>query len=170
MNISINPSELSQAWESVERMFAVITFDPQGHILDANPLFFNTMGYNSKDELVGHHHRMFCQDAYAASPDYAEFWNKLGSGERVSGAFRRVRKDASEIFLYAEYAPIRDEADHVVKVLKVAQNVSRIAESMARQLGLNDKLAYRLMSLELDRNPTALSSANDNEQPKAASQ
>lgn len=153
--------ELIQAWESVERMFAVVTFDPQGHILDLNPLFLSTMGYSSKEELVGQHHRMFCSQTYAASQDYLVFWTKLAAGERVSGAFRRVLKNGNEIFLYAEYAPIRDESGQVIKVLKVAQNVSRIAEGMARQLGINPKLADRLMSMELQKNPTALGSGQN---------
>lgn len=150
--------ELIQAWESVERMFAVVTFDPQGHILDLNPLFLTTMGYSHKQELVGQHHRVFCSQTYATSQDYLDFWMKLAAGERVSGAFRRVLKEGNEIFLYAEYAPIRDESGQVIKVLKVAQNVSRIAEGMARQLGINPKLADRLMSMELQKNPTALGS------------
>lgn len=149
-------SEVTQAWESVERMFAVITFDPQGHILDANALFLATMRYEHKDELVGQHHRKFCTAAYAASEEYGEFWKKLASGERISGSFRRVCKDGNEIYLYAEYAPIRDSQGQVVKVLKVAQNISHIAEGMGRQLGINPKLADRLMTLELKRDPTAL--------------
>lgn len=161
MKLSMSPAVLTQAWESVERMFAVITFDPQGHILDANPLFLDTMGYSDKEAVVGQHHRIFCQEAYAASAEYAEFWQKLAAGERVSGAFRRVRQDGSEIFLYAEYAPIHDEQGKVIEVLKVAQNVSRIAEGVARQLGINAKLADRLMSLELQRNPSAVGSANN---------
>lgn len=153
--------ELIQAWESVERMFAVVTFDPQGHILDANTLFLDTMGYSNKEELLGKHHRLFCSETYVASNDYLEFWAKLSTGEKVSGAFRRARKDGNEIYLYAEYAPIRDELGQIIKVLKVAQNISRIAEGMARQLGINPKLADRLMSMELKKNPTALGSANN---------
>lgn len=161
MEISLVQSEVMQAWESVERMFAVITFDPKGHIIDANALFLATMGYEDKGSVLGSHHRMFCTEAYSASAEYVEFWRKLSSGERVSGAFRRVRKDGSEIFLYAEYAPIRDDGGQVIKVLKVAQNISRIAEGMGRQLGINPKLADRLMSLELKRDPTALGSASN---------
>lgn len=161
MEISLAQSEVLQAWESVERMFAVITFDPNGHILDTNSLFLVTMGYAEKGDVVGSHHRMFCTEAYGSSADYVEFWRKLSSGERVSGAFRRVRKDGSEIYLYAEYAPIRDDEGKVIKVLKVAQNISRIAEGMGRQLGINPKLADRLMSLELKQDPKALGSANN---------
>lgn len=153
--------ELIQAWESVERMFAVVTFDPQGHILDANTLFLDTMGYNDKDVLINQHHRLFCSETYANSKDYLAFWAKLAAGERVSGAFRRVRQDGKEIYLYAEYAPIRDESGNIIKVLKVAQNISHIAEGMARQLGINPKLADRLMSMELQKNPTALGSLHN---------
>ena len=160
MNISQTPAELMQAWDSVKRMFAVITFGPTGYVLDVNDLFLSTMGFQDKAEVLGQHHRLFCKEAYVNSADYTEFWRKLAAGERVSGAFRRVRHDGSEIYLYAEYAPIRDEAGNVIKVLKVAQNVSCIAEGVARQLGINAKLADRLMTLELQRNPSALGSVH----------
>ncbi len=160
MNISNNQAELIQAWDSVKRMFAVITFDPKGYVLDVNDLFLITMGFNDKVAVLGQHHSLFCKENYVKSADYVEFWRKLAAGERVSGAFRRVRHDASEIYLYAEYAPIRDEQGNVIKILKVAQNVSCIAEGVARQLGINAKLADRLMTLELQRNPSVLGSAN----------
>jgi len=138
--------QLEQAWESVERMFAVIVFDADGHILDTNEIFLDAMGY-TRQEVQGQHHRIFCDEKLVASEGYRAFWDALGRGERQHGTFRRLRKDGSEIFLYAEYAPILDDQGHVVKVVKVAQNVSRVAENLIRQLGMSEKLIGRLMTL-----------------------
>lgn len=139
-------NELTQAWTSVERMFAVIVFDPQGNVIDANPVFLEAMGY-SMEEIAGQHHRIFCDAKWAASDDYQMFWNALLRGERLHGTFRRLRKDGSEIFLYAEYAPLFNEQGQVVKVVKVAQNVSRVAENLIQHLGMSEKLIGRLMTL-----------------------
>ncbi len=90
---------------------------------------------------------MFCPSQYVQSPAYAEFWAALARGERTHGTFRRLRKDGSEIFLYAEYAPLFDAEGRVVKVIKIAQNISRVAENLIRQLGMSEKLIGRLMTL-----------------------
>jgi methyl-accepting chemotaxis protein len=142
----LSADDLTQAWASVERMFAVILFNPAGEVLEANPIFLEAIGYGL-DEIQGQHHRLFCEPKYAQSPAYADFWAALGQGERQHGTFRRIRKDGSEIFLYAEYAPLLDAQGQVVKVLKVAQNVSRVAENLIRQLGMSEKLIGRLMTL-----------------------
>ncbi len=139
--------QLTQAWNSVERMFAVITFTPQGEVIEANEVFEKAMGY-SLDEIRGQHHRMFCDEKLTASPAYQAFWQSLAQGENQHGTFRRLRKDGSEIFLYAEYAPILNEHGQVCKVVKVAQNVSRVAENLIRQLGMSEKLIGRLMTMQ----------------------
>lgn len=145
--IQLSAGELTQAWQSVERMFAVIIFDPNGYILEANPLFLEVMGY-SHAELHGQHHRLFCEAKLVQSPAYQQFWQALVAGERQHGTFRRLRKNGQEIFLYAEYAPLYNDQGQVIKVVKVAQNISRVADNLIRQLGMSEKLIGRLMTLE----------------------
>ncbi len=45
---------------------------PMAEILSANPLFLAAVGY-SADELVGKHHRIFCDEDYQASAAYVRF-------------------------------------------------------------------------------------------------
>ena len=139
-------NQLKQAWNSVERMFAVINFTPDGNVIEANSVFTDAMGY-APDEIQGQHHRMFCDDSLVQSDAYQAFWEALNRGETQHGTFRRLRKDGSEIFLYAEYAPLFDDQGQVTKVVKVAQNVSRVAENLIQQLGMSEKLIGRLMTL-----------------------
>ena len=142
----MHDNELKQAWSSVERMFAVISFTPDGKVIEANNVFTDAMGY-TLDEIRGQHHRMFCDEKLVQSDSYRAFWDALRRGETQHGTFRRLRKDGSEIFLYAEYAPLFDEQGQVTKVVKVAQNVSRVAENLIQQLGMSEKLIGRLMTL-----------------------
>ena len=74
--------------ESIERSMAVIEFRPDGTILRANENFCRTMGY-AENEIVGRHHRLFCQDEFVRGPEYAEFWARLARGEFHRGEFRR---------------------------------------------------------------------------------
>jgi methyl-accepting chemotaxis protein len=42
----------------------------------ASPLFLSTMGYRA-DEIIGHHHRIFCPPSLVSSPEYSQFWQRL---------------------------------------------------------------------------------------------
>ena len=123
---------------------AVIEFDLDGTIRDANPLFLDAMGY-ALDEVRGRHHRMFVSDAEAASPAYAAFWQALAAGRHQVGEFRRLGRGGREVWIQASYAPILDPDGRPFKVVKYAtdisanvtviQGVKRSAETLADQSG-----------------------------------
>ena len=46
--------------------------------------------------------------ATAESPEYAQFWQKLGRGEYDAGEFKRISKDGADVWLQASYNPIID--------------------------------------------------------------
>ena len=58
---------------------AIIEFTPEGTITAANENFLAVMGY-TLEEILGQHHRIFVDPAYAASPEYREFWARLNHG------------------------------------------------------------------------------------------
>ena len=106
---------------------AVIEFEPDGTIVNANENFCGATGYNL-NEIVGKHHRMFCDPDYVSSADYAAFWEDLRAGEFNSGKFKRVDKAGKELWLRATYSPIFDEEGKVVKVVKFANNITQEVE------------------------------------------
>lgn len=109
--------------EALGRSQAVIHFEPDGTILDANENFLNAMGYRL-EEIKGQHHRMFVESSYASSPEYREFWQKLGSGEFMSAQFKRLAKGGREIWIEASYNPIFDSNGNVVRVVKYATDIT----------------------------------------------
>ena len=109
--------------EALSRSQAVIEFTPEGQILVANENFLKTLGYRA-DEIVGQHHRMFVDPAYASSPEYAAFWRSLKAGEFQSADFKRFGKGGKEVWIQASYNPIRNDAGEVVKVVKFATDLS----------------------------------------------
>ncbi len=109
---------------AISRSQAVIEFDIDGTILNANANFLNCLGY-TMEEIKGRKHSMFVEKAYAASPAYEEFWNGLRAGEFHPQEFRRVHKDGRIITIQAAYNPIMDSQGKVVKVIKFATDVSK---------------------------------------------
>ncbi|MDE2502900.1 MAG: PAS domain S-box protein [Burkholderiales bacterium] len=108
---------------AIDQSYAYIEFDLGGNVLKANPNFLQTMGYRS-EEIVGRHHRMFVDAHYASTPAYAEFWRNLAAGKPQSDVFKRVTKTGQEVWLQAVYSPIGDEMGRVVKVAKIATDVT----------------------------------------------
>ena len=108
---------------AIERVQAVIEFDLQGNILRANDNFCGAVGYSER-ELVGQHHRMFCESSYTKSPEYRAFWAQLGSGEPSSGRYKRFGKSGEEIWIQASYNPILDGEGKPYKVVKFATDIT----------------------------------------------
>jgi methyl-accepting chemotaxis protein len=110
-------------FESISRSQAVIEFNLDGTITEANGNFLAALGY-TLDEIVGRHHRMFCQDDYTQSREYKQFWERLAAGEFFSAQYRRLRKDGSTIWIQASYNPVFDRDGRPVRIVKFATDIT----------------------------------------------
>lgn len=119
----IRQAQQSSQLQALDRSQAVIEFELDGTILNANANFLQTMGYRL-DEIRGRHHRMFVDSEEAASADYQQFWQNLRNGQTLSSEFRRIAKDGSEVWLIASYSPVLDPDGRPFKVVKFAYDVS----------------------------------------------
>ncbi|HEY4091768.1 MAG TPA: methyl-accepting chemotaxis protein [Luteibacter sp.] len=108
---------------AIDKAQAVISFSLDGHILEANDNFLDTMGY-TRDEVVGEHHRMFVDRAQRESQAYRAFWEKLGRGEYDSGLYHRMDRQGREVWIQGSYNPIFDMAGRPFKVVKYATDVT----------------------------------------------
>ncbi len=108
--------------EAISRSQAVIEFDLDGNILDANQNLLDTLGYRL-EEIVGKHHRMFVHPDDRNSPEYQRFWHRLRNKEFFIDKFRRVSKHGDEVWLEASYNPI--ECGDSVRVVKFATEITR---------------------------------------------
>jgi len=122
---------------ALNRAQAIIWFDLDGTILKANENFCTTMGYQEAD-LIGKHHRMFAENAYAESQAYVDFWAKLRRGEVHEGEFSRVKNGGQEITLQAFYNPVFDQNGKPIKVVKFATDITAKRNALT---GLIEKLA-----------------------------
>ena len=108
---------------AIDSSYAYVELDLSGHVLKANKSFLQTMGYQL-EEIVGKHHRMFVDSAQAATPAYQQFWTDLTAGKPQKGTFKRLTQSQTEVSLQAVYAPVTDEMGRVVKIVKIATDVT----------------------------------------------
>jgi methyl-accepting chemotaxis protein len=108
---------------SIGRSQAVISFDMQGNILDANDNFLSVMGY-TLDEVKGHHHSMFVDEVFRHSSEYKEFWAKLNRGDYQAAEYKRLGKGGKEVWIQASYNPIPGKDGKPHKVVKYATDVT----------------------------------------------
>ncbi|HYC01996.1 MAG TPA: PAS domain-containing methyl-accepting chemotaxis protein [Azospirillaceae bacterium] len=108
---------------AIDRSQAVIEFDLDGTILDANANFLDAMGY-APEEVRGRHHRMFVDPAEVDSAEYRTFWEALRRGEFQAAEYRRLAKGGREVWIQATYNPILDPLGRPTKVVKFATDVT----------------------------------------------
>ncbi|MFK8079821.1 MAG: PAS domain S-box protein [Granulosicoccus sp.] len=153
-------SELQGQFSAISNTQAIIEFDLDGFVLTANDNFLSTMNYGL-EEIVGQHHRIFCEDDYSRSAEYAEFWSKLKSGEHDTGEYKRLGKNAKEIWINAAYNPIRDPDGNPYKVVKFATDITESKRQSSVFEGKMSAIDRAQAVIEFDLDGTVLS-ANDN--------
>ena len=114
-------------YNALNKAQAIIEYDLNGIILNANEIFLKPSGYTLED-LKGKHHRIFCDEEYAGSLAYKQFWDKLSRGESDSGEYRRFGKGGKEAWIRATYTPVLDEKGKPYKVMVFGIDVT--AEKM----------------------------------------
>ncbi|MBK1795411.1 PAS domain S-box protein [Devosia sp. WQ 349] len=121
--------------EAISRVQAVISFNLDGTVIAANANFLTTLGYTLA-EIVGKHHAMFCDPAYTRTNEYAQFWQRLRSGEYVAAEFQRFGKGGKEVWIQASYNPVLDAAGRVSKIVKFATDITerKRAEGVINEL------------------------------------
>lgn len=142
--------------DALERSQAIIEFQPDGTILSANTAFLGASGYQLED-IQGKHHRIFMHAEDAAQADYTKFWEALGSGQYRSGEFKRKTRSGDVLWIQASYNPILDEDGNVIKVVKLATDITDIVTKReARYTSL------RQITSEIDAVNSAITSAENN--------
>ena len=108
---------------AITKSQAIISFELDGTIIEANDAFLNAMGYRL-DEIQGRHHSMFVPPEEVSSPEYRRFWQILGEGRYMTGEYRRIGKGGRPVYIQGSYNPIIDQTGKPVKVMKFAADVT----------------------------------------------
>lgn len=124
---------------AINQSQAVIHFELDGTIIDANDNFLGALGYRL-DEIKGQHHRMFVEPDYAASNEYGEFWDDLAAGQYKASEFKRLAKGGREVWIQASYNPILDASGRPFKVVKFATDRTAQVEERHRRAGMQKQI------------------------------
>ncbi len=138
----LSDAEFSGQVEAISRAQGVIEFALDGTILAANDKFLKLMGYELS-EIQGKKHSLFIDETFAASADYAAFWERLRRGDYFAGEFHRLARGGRDVYIQASYNPIYDLNGKPWKVVKYATDVT------ARRVALNrtTELSHSLQEL-----------------------
>ncbi len=156
----LSDAYFSEQIAAISRSQAVIEFECDGTILNANENFLEALGY-TLDEVKGKHHSMFVSVDDRESADYRSFWKRLAEGEPATGEFKRIGKGGREVWIQATYNPIRDLAGKPFRVVKFAYDVTARKLKDADYIGQIEAIHRSQAVIEFDLDGTILK-ANDN--------
>jgi methyl-accepting chemotaxis protein len=140
-------NEAQAKLDALDRSLATVEFAMDGTVLNANRNFLSVVGYRL-DEIMGQHHRMFCDADYVASADYAAFWARLRSGEYASGEFARVDRNGRRVWLQATYNAILDASGKPVRVVKFAADITVKKNETSRLMTMIDGMPIAVMTAD----------------------
>jgi len=132
---------------AISHSMAMIEFDRNGVVLDANENFCRTMGY-SAEEVRGKPHRIFCEEAYSHSDAYTQLWRDLAQGKPISGTFMRLTQSGQEVWLEASYMPVYGPDKQVQSVIKVASDISARVHREHENQSLIDAISRSMAVIE----------------------
>jgi methyl-accepting chemotaxis protein len=158
--VLLEKEELLFLVNSLKKNMATIEFTPDGTIVDANELFLSAVGFNLS-EIVGQHHRVFCDDEYVKSQEYQAFWQSLGQGNSNSGTFLRKDSSGKELWLEATYFPIKNNEGEAFRIFKIAADVTDTVEELANKNSIITSLHKSLATIEFTPQGEIIN-ANDN--------
>lgn len=153
-------AEFEAKLKALDKSLAVIEFDLDGTILEANANFLSVMGY-TREEIIGRQHSMFVPAEIVSSDAYGQFWAALRRGEFQSGEFMRLAKGGREVWIQATYNPILNTEGKACKVIKFATDVTARKISDAEQRSRVDAIDRSQAVIEFDLNGNILA-ANEN--------
>ena len=146
--------------EAIGKSQAVIEFNLDGTIINANENFLSTMGY-TLPQIQGRHHSMFVEPAYAGSREYQSFWENLRDGQYQSAEYKRIGNDGREVWIQASYNPIYDNNGKPFKVVKYATDITAQKLENADYMGQIDAIGKSQAVIEFGMDGTIID-ANQN--------
>ncbi|MBF4332965.1 hypothetical protein EAY29_22320, partial [Vibrio anguillarum] len=77
-----------------------------------------------------------CESEFVNAPQYSQLWQNLAQGKPHAGTFCRLTKSHNKVWIEATYIPVKDEQGKVVKVVKIASDVTAAKEKLDRQVAV----------------------------------
>lgn len=102
----------------------IIDLAPSGEIIAANRKYLTQLGLSAED-IVGKEYRTLVPADVQHSAAFAAFWDRVVSGETVTGDHRRIGAAGNEIWVHATYAPLRTRSnERLTRIMCFARNIT----------------------------------------------
>ena len=134
--------------EAISRSNAVIEFDPQGAIVDANDLYLDVSGHRKKD-LLGKSYGYLLSESEQKSPQHQMMWDNLRAGTYFSGEFKQQSKQGEELWLSGTFNPIFDLRNNLQKILMFAQFTTYEKEKHHELTGMVQAFTDAVLSFDM---------------------
>lgn len=130
--------EIRNVLNAIDKSNGVVEFKPDGTIINANNNFLDLIGYKL-EEVINKHHSVFIDKKTKNSKEYRMFWEDLANGKFKYGDFERYKKCGEKIIIHGTYNPIFDKDGNIIKILKVATDIT---ETVNQKMELEKKNTY----------------------------
>lgn len=109
-------NELLWKVEGLRKTRHVLEYKPDGTILYMNQNILDMLGYKL-EQCIGHHHSIFVDSDYSKSPEYREFWARLGRGEYIEQRYKRKAAGGRDIWVLSNYTPVYGLNGKITKIV-----------------------------------------------------
>jgi len=133
--------------KAIDRAQAIIEFDLDATILDANDNFLAAMGY-AKSDIVGRKHSLFMHPDDLQTEAYRNHWRRLRAGDFIVGEFKRVDSSGKDIWIQASYNSIVDSDGHVVKIVKFATDITDMVQKRSASTRIAQDMDVALSDIQ----------------------
>jgi PAS domain S-box-containing protein len=113
-------------YNALRHSVALIEFNDKGKIVNVNQKYLDMFGYDF-EELVNKPQTVLVPAIEASN--LVEIWKMLKVGEYQSGIFQRKRKQGNVMWIDATYIPVLNDQNKLVRVLKIARDVTKQVEA-----------------------------------------
>ncbi|MBI3218745.1 MAG: PAS domain-containing protein [Bacteroidetes bacterium] len=145
--------------QSISRTNAVIEFNMDGKVLEANDLFYKVTGFQS-EQIVGKSFEVLIPEEDKTKPQHSIMWQNILLGQAFTGEFRYIDVANKVQWLSGTYNPIFDVTGKAEKILMLAQFVTQDKEKMQDMQETITALKTGFPMAELNADMT-FKSAND---------
>ncbi len=122
-NLKISEKLLSQYKEAVDKNSIVSKTDKQGIITYANDAFCKISGY-SKDELIGHSHKLV-RHPDTNSEVFKDLWDTILTKKEWYGTIKNRTKDGSFYYVDSTIIPVLNEDNEIEEFISIRQDVTQ---------------------------------------------
>src|SRR6056297_2326900 len=119
-------AEMQGLIDALNESSYVIEYDLQGKILNVNNKYLNLFGI-SRESVIGSHHTDNMDLTQKQKKENDQFWEDLKNG-KTKKQTTTITVDNKSFKFVETYTPIKNEEGDVVKVLKIANNISEFKD------------------------------------------